>query len=169
MIFEFERLEVQHYHLSLAGNVSCQLLNWQMEREETSIVPVLSFHSSCIMMYEQVGLSGRVESTVRGKVTAMKHYEAFLTSINLVYEDFTETELVNESMFRQYGTYLIELASRLDGSDALRRGTTNQYFSGAVNTLKSRYKDNNLWRTGSWLVDVRQDIHKSITRRCIIA
>ena len=62
---------------------------------------------------------------------------------------------------------MIDFASRLEGTDALRRDSCNQYFSGAVNTLKQLYRNNQLWTTGSWLVEVRNDIHKSITRRCI--
>lgn len=139
-----------------------------MDGEKTSIVAASNFSSSCIMIYEEAGLTGRAQSTIRGKESAMKHYEAFLASMNLVYEECSESVLVNESMFRQYGTYLIDFAERLDGSDVLRRDSANQYFSGAVNTLKKLYKDNNLWRTGSWLADVRQDIHKLITRRCIV-
>lgn len=119
------------------------------------------------MMYREAGLCGRSESTIRGKATAMKHYKTFLTSMDLVYEECSESDLINEPMFRQFGTCMIDFASRLEGTDALRRDSGNQYFSGAVNTLKQLYRNNQLWTTGSWLVEVRNDIHKSITRCCI--
>ena len=118
-------------------------------------------------MYREAGTGGHAKSTVDGKSAAMKHFTTYLLSKGIVYSECSEDDLCNESSFRQFGTYLIDKALT-DNGRQLMRDTAQQYFSGVVNTLKTLYRKNDIFnQNATWNTEVRTDIAKLITRRCI--
>ena len=121
------------------------------------------------MMYREAGTGGSAKFTVDGKLSAMKHFTTFLLKKGLTYSECSEDLLCNESSLRQFGTYLIDEALSETSGLLLRRDTAQQYFSGVVNTLKSLYSKNELFdQHANWNTEVRTDIAKLITRRCIV-
>ena len=118
--------------------------------------------------YREAGTGGHAKSTVDGKASAMNHYTAFLLSKGITYSECGEDVLCDESTLRQFGTYLITEAKCEKTGLQLRRDSANQYFSGVVNTLKSLHKRNKVFdQHETWNTEVRTDIAKLITRRCI--
>jgi hypothetical protein len=119
------------------------------------------------MLYREAGTGGRAKSTIVGKEAAMKHFKTYLLSRGIIYSEASEEILCSESSFRQFGTYLIEDA-KLDDGRLIARDTAQENFSGAVNTLKDLYPKNDVFHVHeTWNTDVRTDIAKLITRRCI--
>lgn len=119
------------------------------------------------MLYREAGTGGRAKSTIDGKEAAMKHFKTYLLTRGIIYSESSEEIFCTESSFRQFGTYLIDEA-RLDNGRQIARDTAQQYFSGAVNTLKELYPKNDVFHVHeTWNTDVRTDIAKLITRRCV--
>jgi hypothetical protein len=116
------------------------------------------------MLYREAGTGCRAKSTIVGKEAAMKHFKTYLLTRGIIYSEASEEMLCSESSFRQFGTYLIEDA-KLDNGRLIARDTAQQCFSGAVNTLNP--KDDVFHVHETWNTDVRTDIAKLITRRCI--
>jgi hypothetical protein len=119
-------------------------------------------------MYREAGTGGHAKSTVAGKVSALKQFKVFLSTKNMDYDNCSEDELCNESLIRQFGTFLIEHAVTPDGS-LLMRDSATQYFSGMIQNLKDRFgKKVALFQSSeTWNTEVRSDIMKLVTRRCI--
>jgi hypothetical protein len=57
--------------------------------------------------YREAGTGGFANSTVRAKASAMIHFSTYLRTKNLDYLTMTEDDLCKETLFRQFGTYLI--------------------------------------------------------------
>ena len=80
-----------------------------------------------------------------------------------------EEDLCKETLFRQFGTYLITVA-KTKGGRMLKRDTAVDYFSGVTMVLKNRFKRNVIFSsTETWNSNVRYDILKLVTTRCIVA
>ena len=119
--------------------------------------------------YREAGTGGFAKSTVRAKAAAMVHFATYLRTKNLDYLSMSEEDLCKETLFRQFGTYLITVA-KTKGGRMLKRDTAVDYFSGVTMILKKRFKRNVIFSsTETWNSDVRYDILKLVTTRCIVA
>ena len=92
------------------------------------------------MDYREAGTGGIADSTVRAKASAMVYFLSFLKTKQLDYTTMNEEELCVESLFRQFGTYLITTARVKNTGKLLKRDTAVDYFSGVVQVLKRRFK-----------------------------
>jgi hypothetical protein len=120
------------------------------------------------MDYREAGTGGIADSTVRAKASAMVHFISFLKTKQIDYTTMNEEELCVESLFRQFGTYLITTARVKKTGKLLKRDTAVDYFSGVVQVLKKRFKRNDIFKTTEvWCSEVRYDILKLVARRCI--
>ena len=61
-------------------------------------------------MYREAGRGGHAKSTDLGKNAAIRHFAAFLVTKGMIYDECSKEQICNESIFRQFGTYLIENA-----------------------------------------------------------
>jgi hypothetical protein len=119
--------------------------------------------------YREAGTGGFANSTVRAKESAMIHFSTYLRTKSLDYLTMTEDNLCKETLFRQFGTYLISVA-KTKGGKLLKRDTAVDYCSGVTQVLKKRLKKNVIFSaTETWNSDVRYDILKLVTTRCVVA
>lgn len=56
-------------------------------------------------MYCEAGTGGHEREKA-----AFRQFVAFLVTIGMIYDECSEEQICNESIFRQFGTYLIENA-----------------------------------------------------------
>ena len=119
------------------------------------------------LQYREAGTGGSSSSTIKGKLTAIGHFATFLATLGLDYEKSGEDAICNESILRQFGTYLI-ITTSADLGKQMAPDTATQYFSGTVMTLKKLYPTNPVFNPSlSWNSEVRSDIQRLITRRHI--
>lgn len=129
------------------------------------------------VVYPQISKKGKSQKTVEGKLSARKHYTAFVETKKLkavgqpsksVYERYTEGQLVSEIMFREYGTFLAVHATK-DNGQLLKPKSAVQYISALNMDLQDIYPHNDLWKGGMpWYTDVRAGMLDSIRKRMII-
>ena len=90
------------------------------------------------LQYREAGTGGSSSSTIKGKLTAIGHFATFLATLGLDYEKSGEDAICNESILRQFGTYLI-ITTSADLGKQMAPDTATQYFSGTVMTLKKLF------------------------------
>ena len=121
------------------------------------------------MEYHEAGTGGQAKSTLNGKESATQHFVAYLTTKGKDYFTLEENEICQESIIRQFGTYLITTAKTKAGK-YLKRDTAYDYFGGAMQVLKKKFKDNNFLHGSTFstiVTEVKGDILKLIARRNI--
>jgi hypothetical protein len=117
------------------------------------------------MEYREAGTGGVAKSTIVAQHSALLHFVAYLKTKNLVYETMTEDEICQESLLRQFGTYLITTARTKKGKKMFRRDSA---YGSVIQTLKRKFKKNELLSNPTFVTEVRSDILKLIARRNIL-
>lgn len=80
----------------------------------------------------------------------------------------TEDEIYQESLLRQFGTYLITTARTKRNQKQFRRDSAYDYYGSVIQTLKKMYKKNELLSNVTFVTEVRLDILELIARRNIL-
>lgn len=118
------------------------------------------------MEYREAGTGGIAKSTVTAQGCALLHFVAYLKTKDLVYETMTEHEICQESLLRQFGTYMITTALTNKGK-LFKRDSAYDYYGSVIQTIKKKYKKNELLSNQTFVSEVKSDILKLIARRNI--
>lgn len=124
------------------------------------------------MEYEESGLGGSAAKTMQGKKQAVACFNSFTSSMAVPlppFENLTESQLCDISLFRKFGTYLIKHARDSNSLDLVMKDSALQYLSGVKTSAASKFPKSEMFKSGhdGWYGTLRTDIDTQISRRCL--
>lgn len=123
-------------------------------------------------LHKRLKLPSHQGSTDAGYKVAQGHYNHFLR------QDFSENPFTYDSIledhcctidhWEDFGIFLVDDLKKSDG-DFHKHGSLLEYLSGAKETIRLRFKGNQLWLDEDWYSELRQKVVDAVNTRTMLA